>query len=69
MISVMLNGEPATVLEAVSVRGLLAFLKVDETRVAVEVNRSIVRKGEWDSRAIAAGDEIEVVHFVGGGRR
>jgi thiamine biosynthesis protein ThiS len=69
MISVMLNGEPATIPQGLSVRGLLAFLKVDGSRVAVEVNRSIVRKSEWDSRAILAGEEVEVVHFVGGGRQ
>src|SRR5262249_17721490 len=36
-------------------------------RVAVERNRTIVPKAKWDSEAVGTGDEIEVVHFVGGG--
>jgi thiamine biosynthesis protein ThiS len=35
--------------------------------VAVELNRAIVRKPEWDSTAIDEGAKIEIVWFVGGG--
>jgi len=46
------------------------FLKqigVAAERVAVELNREIVRKREWSSTIVPAGAEIEVVEFVGGG--
>lgn len=40
-------------------------LKAD--RIAVEHNGSIVTRKEWATTAIAEGDKLEVVHFVGGG--
>ena len=51
------------------VRGLLQFLGVDEGRVAVELNRTIVRKAEWDKCLVEDGAQVEVVMFVGGGLR
>jgi thiamine biosynthesis protein ThiS len=42
---------------------------VDAQRVAVELNREIVRKAQWEEVAVEAGAEVEVVMFVGGGRR
>jgi thiamine biosynthesis protein ThiS len=52
-----------------NIQTLLHFLEIHADRVAVELNRSIVRKPEWEASAIQAGDEVEVVHFVGGGKR
>jgi thiamine biosynthesis protein ThiS len=49
------------------VAGLLAHLRVDAARVAVELNREIVRKTEWDSTPVSDGANVEVVQFVGGG--
>lgn len=36
-------------------------------QVAVELNREIIKRVDWGSRVIGRGDEIEIVHFVGGG--
>ncbi len=49
------------------VASLLEFLAIDPGRVAVELNRSIVRKQDWSSAKVEDGAEIEVVWFVGGG--
>jgi sulfur carrier protein len=46
---------------------LLAFLTIDSSRVAVELNRRIVRKPEWDASRVEAGAQLEIVEFVGGG--
>ncbi len=46
---------------------LLEFLAIDASSVAVELNRSIVRKQDWSATAVEDGAEIEVVWFVGGG--
>src|SRR6185295_8753031 len=35
--------------------------------VAVERNRRIVPRADWESVSVSSGDELEVVHFVGGG--
>jgi len=67
LISIVLNGEPAAVPPGLTVAGLLAHLRVDAARVAVELNREIVRKTEWDSTPVSDGATVEVVQFVGGG--
>jgi len=67
MIEIVLNGDPRTVPAGLSLERLLIFLEVDPSRVAVERNREIVRKALWSDTLIAAGDQIEVVWFVGGG--
>jgi sulfur carrier protein len=66
-IQVVVNGEPKTVPDGLNVVGLLEFLAVDPARVAVELNRSIVRKVDWNSSVVGDGAEIEIVWFVGGG--
>ncbi len=66
-IEVVVNGHPRVVPEGSNVRGLLDFLEIDASRVAVELDRTIVRKAEWESTAVGAGAQVEIVWFVGGG--
>jgi sulfur carrier protein len=67
-IQVTVNGEPRTIAAGSSIVDMLQQLGVDGQRVAVELNRSIVRKGEWSATLVEAGSQIEIVEFVGGGR-
>jgi thiamine biosynthesis protein ThiS len=67
-IEVVLNGEPRRVSPGLTLADLLRHLQIDPERVAVELDRRIVRRTEWASTAVMAGAQIEVVHFVGGGR-
>jgi sulfur carrier protein len=46
---------------------LLEFLAIDSTRIAVELNRSIVRKQDWAATSVEEGAQLEIVWFVGGG--
>jgi len=48
---------------------LVAALGLQGDRVAVEHNGSIVARAEWESASVQSGDKLEIVHFVGGGRR
>jgi sulfur carrier protein len=64
---VKLNGEPREIPEGLTVAGLLAHLGVKATRVAVEVNEAVVTKDRYDGQALAPGDAVEIVAFVGGG--
>lgn len=64
---ILVNGDSRTVLEGATVRSLLHELSLPESRVAVERNRSLVRKTEFGSTSLAEGDRIEIVTFVGGG--
>jgi sulfur carrier protein len=66
-IAIVLNGDPRRVPEGLNVAGLLKFLEIDGAKVAVELNRSIIRKPEWESAEVRDGAQVEVVWFVGGG--
>ena len=67
MIDIVLNGEAQTVAEGQSLLQLLESLKLDPQRVAIELNRSIVRQQEWNTTVVPAGARLEIVQFVGGG--
>src|ERR1043166_4063504 len=66
-IEIRLNGEAHEVPSSLSIAELLDHFKLPKDYVAVERNRSIVPKQKWGAVAVAQGDELEVVHFVGGG--
>ena len=61
------NGEPRTVPGPATLLDLLAHLGLDPRTVVVERNREIVRRPQLGETAVAEGDSIELVHFVGGG--
>lgn len=61
------NGELREVPDGLTVRGLVEHLGLTEGPVAVEKNREVVPRAEHASVALADGDVIEIVHFVGGG--
>src|SRR6187399_794403 len=66
-IEIQLNGESRELPAVLTVSQLLEHFGLPRERVAVERNRAIVSKANWESISVDAGDEIEVVHFVGGG--
>ncbi len=53
--------------EGATVAKLLERLGLQRERVAVERNRDIVPRAEHAATRLREGDDIEVVHFVGGG--
>lgn len=67
MADVVLNGKPRAIAEGLTVAGLLAELGLDPRTVAVERNLEIVPRSAYASEALAEGDRLEVVTFVGGG--
>ena len=64
---ITLNGEPFELASPVTVAELLAQLGIDPRRVAVEHNLTVLKRGAFDTTRLAAGDEVEIVNFVGGG--
>ena len=64
---IVVNGEPRRVAERSSLLDLLATLGLDPRTVVVELNREIVRRPRLGETMLAAGDAVELVHFVGGG--
>lgn len=61
------NGEPREVAPGTTVLGLLEELGLTGVLVAVERNRDIVPRAEHARTAVADGDRLEIVQFVGGG--
>jgi thiamine biosynthesis protein ThiS len=63
---IQLNGEPRDV-RADTILALVEELGLDIRKVAVERNLEIVPRSQHAATALAVGDRIEVVQFVGGG--
>lgn len=66
-ITIQLNGEPRAIDGNLTAHRLLASLRLDARTVVVELNREIIRKHQLDDTLIRQGDQVELVHFVGGG--
>ena len=66
-IRISVNGEPAEVPAGLDVLSLLQQLGIDQQRVAIELNRSIIRKPDWPETQVPDGASLEIVQFVGGG--
>ncbi len=64
---VFVNGEPREIPGGATIQALIEALELDPARVAVELDRAIVRRAEWPGRVLASGARLEIVHFVGGG--
>ena len=67
MVDISLNGEPRAIPPGQTVAALLQALGLDARKVAVERNEAIVVRSEYDVTALGAGDQLEIVHFIGGG--
>jgi sulfur carrier protein len=67
MITVTVNGDERQVEPGTTLLGLLERLGLHPRLVVVEHNREILDAGRLDSTEIRAGDNVELVHFVGGG--
>jgi thiamine biosynthesis protein ThiS len=67
MIEILVNGEPQEIPDGQTVLGLLEQLGLDPARVAVELDRRIVKQPGWPATVLGAGAQLEIVQFVGGG--
>ena len=67
MIEITVNGEPQTAPNGQTILGLLQQLELDPARVAVELDRRIVKQPSWQETILRAGSQLEIVQFVGGG--
>jgi sulfur carrier protein len=63
---IKVNGQPRNAPEGTTILTLLAEFKLAPEKVAVELNRRLVRTGQYGN-ALKEGDEVEIVTFVGGG--
>lgn len=66
-LEVIVNGSRLELPKGITVQLLLEHLEIRAPMVAVERNLEIVPKAEFDNCRLADGDQIEIVHFIGGG--
>jgi thiamine biosynthesis protein ThiS len=66
-VKIVVNGVSHSVPRGLTVADLLAHLGIEPDRVAVELNREIVRQARWIATVVDAGAQVEIVQFVGGG--
>ena len=67
VIEIILNGERRTAPQGFTVLDLLEQLQIDPSRVAIELDRRILKQPTWAGTLLHPGAEIEIVQFVGGG--
>jgi len=63
----IINGESKDLADVSTVATLVANLGLKADRLAIELNREIVTRTDWDRTPLHDGDQLEIVHFVGGG--
>ncbi len=64
---IFLNGEIKEINRNFNLIELLDFFSLPNERIAIELNKEVVRKKDWQSIKLKEADKIEIVHFVGGG--
>lgn len=64
---VFINGESKELSGTPSLAELINQLDLPLARIAIELNRAVVRRSDWSSTMLQDDDRIEIVHFVGGG--
>ena len=64
---VYVNGEAKELSDRTSLAELITQLNLPAGRIAVELNRNVVRRNDWSTTMLADDDSLEIVHFVGGG--
>jgi sulfur carrier protein len=65
--TLIINGETRALAPVSNVRELIGALGIQGAHVAVELNRKIIRRGDWENTGVSDGDRVEIVQFVGGG--
>ena len=64
---VYINGESREVQGTPTLAELINQLDLPAARIAVELNRGVVRRSDWGNTMLHEDDRVEIVHFVGGG--
>lgn len=64
---ITLNGQEKVIKNVENVNDLVTSLKIDIKKIAIEKNMEIVPRSSFKKESIKEGDEIEIIHFIGGG--
>jgi sulfur carrier protein len=64
---ILINGESRELTESLNLREFLQHFSLPAERIAIELNKEVIRRKDWESVTVKDADQIEIVHFVGGG--
>ncbi len=64
---IRVNGEQREVEPEMALPKLVTLLNLKPEQIAIEVNKKVVRRANWEATVLREDDQIEIVHFVGGG--
>jgi thiamine biosynthesis protein ThiS len=64
---IKVNDELLDVPDDLSLEELVGQLTLPAERLAIELNRNVVRRAHWSQTELREDDRVEIVHFVGGG--
>ena len=66
-IKITVNGKQMQIIPKLSMKNLIAKLKMPVNKIAIELNIKIIDKKRISKIQLKKGDKIEIVHFIGGG--
>ena len=66
-IKITVNGKQMQVISKFSLKSLITKLKMPLNKIAIELNKKIIDKKRISKIFLQNGDQIEIVHFIGGG--
>ena len=66
-IKIKVNGKTITIVDKLTLSKLIDDLKIPLKKVAIELNKEIVKKKRINKIKLNNKDVIEIVHFIGGG--
>ena len=65
--NIILNGEEKSLADGATAAALVEQLGLTGRRIAMEVNREIVPRSTFEEHTLNDGDQVEIVHAIGGG--
>ena len=67
MTEIILNGAPHQVAQGATLADLVEALALPHQALALAVNRNVVPRPQWSARGLQPGDQVDLVHAIGGG--
>ena len=64
---IQINGESREIPDGTTLAQLVSLLQLKPEQIAIELNRTVVRRADWSKVLLREDDTLEIVHFVGGG--
>lgn len=65
--NITVNGSQHSFPPEASLTQLLELLEMQDKRIALEINKEVIPKGEYGSYTLNEGDNIEIIQAIGGG--